>query len=153
MEIHKMKFTFCISLLAILLCTSGIVAQSRKDSLPGSNCCAIMKNGQMMNMKSGKMELMDQDMVLKNGTKCMANGECITQQGEKMIMKEGECIDIYGNISTCASMQNDFAPGIKSKENSKTTILFTCPKHPEIEDDKPGVCPKCGTELVEKPMK
>ena len=27
---------------------------------------------------------------------------------------------------------------------------YTCPMHPEVVQDKPGKCPKCGMELVEK---
>ncbi len=30
----------------------------------------------------------------------------------------------------------------------KTT--YTCPMHPEIQEDAPGKCPKCGMDLVEK---
>ena len=28
--------------------------------------------------------------------------------------------------------------------------LYTCPMHPEIAQDKPGSCPKCGMKLVKK---
>ena len=28
--------------------------------------------------------------------------------------------------------------------------MYTCPMHPEVQADKPGNCPKCGTKLVEK---
>lgn len=28
--------------------------------------------------------------------------------------------------------------------------VYTCPMHPEVTSDKPGKCPKCGMELVEK---
>jgi hypothetical protein len=27
---------------------------------------------------------------------------------------------------------------------------YTCPHHPEVVQDKPGKCPKCGMDLVEK---
>lgn len=27
---------------------------------------------------------------------------------------------------------------------------YTCPMHPEVQKDKPGACPKCGMDLVEK---
>ncbi|HEY0944189.1 MAG TPA: heavy metal-binding domain-containing protein [Opitutaceae bacterium] len=27
---------------------------------------------------------------------------------------------------------------------------YTCPMHPEISADKPGKCPQCGMDLVEK---
>ncbi len=30
------------------------------------------------------------------------------------------------------------------------SITYTCPMHPEVISDKPGKCPKCGMELVEK---
>ena len=29
-------------------------------------------------------------------------------------------------------------------------IVYTCPMHPEVQMDKPGKCPKCGMQLVEK---
>jgi len=30
------------------------------------------------------------------------------------------------------------------------TVKYTCPMHPEVLQDKPGDCPKCGMKLVEK---
>ena len=32
----------------------------------------------------------------------------------------------------------------------KNSIKYTCPMHPEVVENKPGVCRKCGMELVEK---
>ncbi len=29
-------------------------------------------------------------------------------------------------------------------------VIYTCPMHPEIEQDHPGKCPKCGMTLVPK---
>lgn len=31
--------------------------------------------------------------------------------------------------------------------------MYTCPMHPEIQQDKPGTCPKCGMKLVEAEKK
>jgi Cu+-exporting ATPase len=31
---------------------------------------------------------------------------------------------------------------------SKTGILYTCPMHPEVQEEHPGNCPKCGMSLV-----
>jgi len=31
-----------------------------------------------------------------------------------------------------------------------TATVYTCPMHPEVEQDTPGKCPKCGRELVAK---
>nr|WP_228427969.1 multicopper oxidase domain-containing protein [Chryseobacterium oncorhynchi] len=36
----------------------------------------------------------------------------------------------------------------QSKPQSQ--ITYTCPMHPEVTSDKPGRCPKCGMDLVEK---
>jgi Cu2+-exporting ATPase len=32
----------------------------------------------------------------------------------------------------------------------KQTVKYTCPMHPEVVQDLPGICPKCGMKLVEK---
>ena len=29
-------------------------------------------------------------------------------------------------------------------------MIYTCPMHPEIEQDQPGACPKCGMTLEPK---
>lgn len=34
--------------------------------------------------------------------------------------------------------------------NQQTGTIYTCPMHPEVKPDKPGNCPKCGMNLIEK---
>ena len=31
---------------------------------------------------------------------------------------------------------------------ANTSIVYTCPMHPEVRQDHPGRCPKCGMHLV-----
>ena len=33
---------------------------------------------------------------------------------------------------------------------AKEGVKYTCVMHPEVVQDKPGNCPKCGMKLVEK---
>lgn len=35
-------------------------------------------------------------------------------------------------------------------EKSEKKVQYTCSMHPEVVQDKPGDCPKCGMKLVEK---
>ena len=42
-----------------------------------------------------------------------------------------------------------------SRQNTVATedtvkIIYTCSMHPEIISDQPGICPKCGMELIKK---
>ena len=43
--------------------------------------------------------------------------------------------------------------GCKKSEPAQSgtqTHQYTCSMHPEVAQDRPGKCPKCGMELVEK---
>jgi hypothetical protein len=37
-----------------------------------------------------------------------------------------------------------------NKVDASIHTVYTCTMHPEVESDKPGKCPKCGMDLVEK---
>jgi Cu(I)/Ag(I) efflux system membrane fusion protein len=37
-----------------------------------------------------------------------------------------------------------------SMGNMEHTMQYTCPMHPEVVQNSPGKCPKCGMALVEK---
>jgi len=37
-----------------------------------------------------------------------------------------------------------------NKRLKQKTVKYTCPTHPEVVQDHPGNCPKCGMKLVEK---
>lgn len=43
-------------------------------------------------------------------------------------------------------VKNHFVKGGGNVESK----IYTCPMHPEVQQDKPGNCPKCGMTLVEK---
>ena len=115
MKLSLIKLFF-VTLFAFLG-VSNISAQETQDS--SKKECCIMKNGKMLHMKGGKVETMENEMIMKNGTKCMANGECITQQGEKIILNDGECMDAYGNISICSTIIDGKVPDSKPKKDKK----------------------------------
>ena len=38
----------------------------------------------------------------------------------------------------------------KAKKVKQAKKVYVCPMHPEVTSDKPGSCPKCHMDLVEK---
>ncbi|OSZ77148.1 hypothetical protein CAP36_12090 [Chitinophagaceae bacterium IBVUCB2] len=57
----------------------------------------------------------------------------------------GEKINGNDNKQTSAMKTTE----TKSEKNEGTKT-YTCSMHPEIISDKPGKCPKCGMELIER---
>ncbi|MBK5285131.1 MAG: hypothetical protein JJE25_06980 [Bacteroidia bacterium] len=58
----------------------------------------MMQNGKVMMVRNGKMTPMDHDMTMSNGTKVMSTGTILKKDGTKMMMKDGQHIDMSGNI-------------------------------------------------------
>ena len=127
-----------VSLCALFLMVSSLSATaqtSTKTTMMKDHC--MMKDGKMMVMKDGKTMPMKKDMVMKNGTKLMTNGECITKDGKKMMMKNGDCMEMSGKMCT-------------DKMKNMGAMMYHCPMHSDVTSDKPGKCPKCGMNLVKK---
>ncbi|WP_309640850.1 DUF6799 domain-containing protein [Flavobacterium sp.] len=57
----------------------------------------MMKDGKLMMVKEGNMTLVQKDITLSNGTLIMADGNYMEKGKSKMILKEGEHIDMNGN--------------------------------------------------------
>src|ERR1035437_4280701 len=59
----------------------------------------MMQNGKMMKVENGQTTILrEQDMTLSNGTKIMSDGTCIKKDGTKTKMKEGQHMDMSGNM-------------------------------------------------------
>lgn len=54
-------------------------------------------------------------------------------------------------VNATKPVQNKTVTESKPQPKSQSQVQkYTCPMHPEVISDKPGKCPKCGMELVEK---
>lgn len=58
-------------------------------------------------------------------------------EGDKMYDKPGDCPVCGMDL-------------VKEVVKQKTTSIYTCPMHPEVEQSSPGSCPECGMDLVPK---
>jgi hypothetical protein len=52
--------------------------------------------------------------------------------------------------SSCGGQTDAKKSTTADGKNHKIAKQYTCTMHPEVVKDKPGLCPKCGMELVEK---
>ncbi|MFO7670180.1 MAG: DUF6799 domain-containing protein [Bacteroidales bacterium] len=81
----------------------------------------MMENGKMMQVKNGeKTILQDNDLAMNNGTKIMSDGNYIKKDGTKTMMKEGQRMDMSGNmISTKTNNDKNLylVPDSTRKEN------------------------------------
>ena len=52
--------------------------------------------------------------------------------------------------SVATSKVNTVQTNKQQKKTVSEKVVYTCPMHPEVLTDKPGKCPKCGMDMVEK---
>ncbi|MDA0281758.1 MAG: heavy metal translocating P-type ATPase [Planctomycetota bacterium] len=57
-----------------------------------------------------------------------------------------------GSHSCChtGSTSSDRPPALDSGHSTLDSAAYICPMHPEVEQDHPGACPKCGMDLEPK---
>jgi hypothetical protein len=58
-------------------------------------------------------------------------------------------------ISGCTEKEAGQSQSQSDNQNTNQTaqphpVQYTCPMDPDVVSDKPGKCPKCGMDLVEK---
>lgn len=54
------------------------------------------------------------------------------------------------NVTGCKQSSTPSTSSEQTTNAASQTVQYTCPMHPEVVQDKPGKCPKCGMDLVEK---
>ena len=56
---------------------------------------------------------------------------------------------VFG-VTGCKKSEHEHGAGDAPGHEHNAAKKYTCSMHPEVVQDKPGKCPKCGMELVEK---
>ena len=53
-------------------------------------------------------------------------------------------------VAGCKKSEHEHGSVEQPGHERSAATKYTCPMHPEVVQDKPGNCPKCGMKLVEK---
>jgi hypothetical protein len=59
------------------------------------------------------------------------------------------CLCLFATACNSNKQQQTQTPADTAAKKN-TGIQYTCTMHPDVLSNKPGTCPKCGMELVEK---
>ncbi|MGB3225666.1 MAG: heavy metal translocating P-type ATPase [Desulforhopalus sp.] len=91
------------------------------------------------------------DYVYHGDTYYFCSDHCLTKfKNQPDTYRAGEKIDHrHGSNKTKSDQGKSF--GIKHNAETKSlkseNRIYTCPMHPEVEQEGPGICPKCGMAL------
>jgi rubrerythrin len=95
------------------------------------------------------------DLAADKLAKLKANAKFVTDLA-KRLDESGDGKDQAGTEANFKKLQGILKqiralyPDSVSKSSAEATAQYTCPMHPEVVQDKPGNCPKCGMKLVVK---
>ena len=78
----------------------------------------FMKDGKMMMVNDGKFYMMVRNVTLPEGTVVMSTGYYMKKGGAKTELKEGEFIDMEGNLTKMDAMSDPKTPPAKSMNDS-----------------------------------
>ena len=85
----------------------------------------------------------------------LREGETIVLSGQFLLDSESQLQEAMQKLlaSRLQAKQKQHQPGghdHAAGEKKAPKAVWTCPMHPQIAEDKPGECPICGMDLVEK---
>jgi len=72
--------------------------ESKMETKADNTHCYAMINGKMSHCTKTAGDPMTKDVTLKNGTMVSTKGEVTMKDGKKMMLKEGQCIDMEGKV-------------------------------------------------------
>ncbi|SMO64959.1 copper-resistance protein, CopA family [Chryseobacterium rhizoplanae] len=95
------------------------------------------------------MTLVKKTAIVKQEVKPAAKTETKAKPAETKINKANKPKETT-KVEKVKVIKPSVQPEKKVVSSAKAETTYTCPMHPEIVSDKPGKCPKCGMDLVEK---
>ncbi|MBP1163787.1 CopA family copper-resistance protein [Chryseobacterium sp. PvR013] len=95
------------------------------------------------------MTLVKKAAVVKPEARPAAKTETKAKPAEIKINKANKAKETT-KVEQTKVIKPSVQPEKKVVSSAKAETTYTCPMHPEVVSDKPGKCPKCGMDLIEK---
>ena len=128
--IKNMKKLFLVILVAVSLgayARNVSVTGSMKSDVgmnnavlaaPATSDGFVLKDGKMMMVNNGKWTAMVRDVTLPNGTVVTSTGYYMKKNGPKTELKEGEHLDMEGNLTKMDESSEPMSPPDKKMNDS-----------------------------------
>lgn len=97
MKIFGIKFIILSSVFLLIISAKADAQEIIQDKQQEiGKFCTVLKNGSMKLEKDGV--LATKEITLRDGSKITKEGTVVRKDGSNVILKNGECIDMDGNI-------------------------------------------------------
>lgn len=118
---------------------------------PASPSMQGMDHSQMQGMDHSKMQGMQhgEQPAASTGSPG-ANNEQIAGEMKKTSEEMKKTSDELKAKADAAKKNEKEQRSSPAPKSSPTAEIYSCPMHPEVQQSKPGKCPKCGMTLVKK---
>ena len=94
MKTNKLLKPLFFSAFFLLAFAAG--AQTKENKPAYDNYCMQMSGGKLVVMYQGK--ILTHDVALDNGARLKPDGSMNKKNGDKIMLKEGECVDPEGKV-------------------------------------------------------
>lgn len=117
MKLFRIKLTITTAILFII--SSNADAQEIIQDKPWEmgKFCTVLKNGAMKLEKDGVIAT--KEITLRDGSKITKEGTVVRQDGSNIILKNGECIDMDGNIENIPLEKMEEKNNLTGSDNQK----------------------------------
>lgn len=105
--IENLMMLIEMKMKAIVLMICGLVsvgAFAQNPAQNGSRYCATLKDGIVVVTHSD--EVITEDAWLKDSSRVTKTGVIIKKDGNKIMLREGQCVDADGNVLVSREMRN-----------------------------------------------